>query len=165
MAAVHLGARGGLSPTGLGQVGKYLLGSPWGEANVLGQDCILCMSYGEINRRFGATGWPKVRSFCSDCYHWVGQSQLPRLVRTSKTATIDFCGGTSQHFGLFPCSKEIFQNGFFSPPSISVTLLQYGAEHPATPHSQAKITQSKQHLLDNLLAQNINAIELSPPNN
>lgn len=113
MAVVHLGARGGLSPTGLGQVGKHLLGSPWGEADVLWQDCILCMSYGEINRRFGATGWPKVRSFCSNCYHWVGESQPPLLVRTSKTATIDFCGGTSQHFGLFPCSKEMFQNGFF----------------------------------------------------
>lgn len=131
---------------------------------MLGQDCILCTSYGEINRRFGAAGLPKVRPFCSDCYRWVGESQPPRLVRLPKTATFDFVGAQVNVLGYFSCGKEIFQNGS-PPPSISATLLQYRAEQPATPHRRAKISQSKRHLFDNLLAENTNAIELSPPNN
>lgn len=139
-------------------------------ANILGQGCTLSMPLCAFNTVSGAPGLSKVRSPCSSRFSWLGKSQTFWLVRRFKIAELDLVadwGHKSTFWVIFLAVNKCFKIDFpFPLISFSHSIVtQTKGSIPATPHSQDEMTPSKWNLFDNVLAENNNETNLSPPGN
>lgn len=112
-----------------GQVGKH----PWGEGMCWGRIASSPCPCGAINIMFGPPRVSKTRWFCRNHYSWPDEAQTLWLVRISVIEKFYFVldwGHKSAFWIIFLAVKEYFKM-YFSPPSLSATLLQHKVEHPS----------------------------------